>query len=176
MKFFLSVCAIVVIMLLISCNGKKIDSPLVGNWKLENTEFVNDGKYVDVNKSVDSVNKEGLAKTVKETLDTTGGRIVTPADSAGIEGAIEGANMVSGLTKGFMGLYKLEFKSNGTVKKKILFSSQDADYTISPDGKTVSYTLEGEENNMEIISVTDKALVLKNKFTYTVLTFKKIED
>lgn len=176
MKSFLSVCAVVGIMLLVSCSGKKIDSPIVGKWKLENTEFVNDGKYVDLNGSVDSINKENLAKTVKETLDTTGGRIVTPADSASIEGAVTGAKVVSDLTKGLMGLYKLEFKANGTVKKKILFSSQDAEYTISPDGKSVSYTLEGEKNDMEIVSVTDKELVLKNKFTYSVLTFKKIED
>ncbi|HEY1039935.1 MAG TPA: hypothetical protein VGF30_11045 [Bacteroidia bacterium] len=165
-----------ILLLLASCGGKKIESPIVGKWKLVNTEIVNDGKYVDIKKSLDSINTKNLEDSIKAKLDTTGGRIVTPADSAEVKGALAGAKMVSGLTKGVMGLYKLEFKSNGTVIKKLFLFSSEADYTISPDNKTVSYTLDGEKNEMEITSVTDQEMILKNKFTYSVLTFKKISD
>jgi hypothetical protein len=150
MKKLISVLSLATIVFLASCGGKKMESPIIGKWKLADISL----PKVEMTAALDSA-AAGMDSTVKG-MDTA-----MKAMSKGME---DMANAMSGvgsaMANAFLKGSIYEFKDDGSVEVSILFGTQNGKYTLSPDNKDLKVTLDGKDQAYKIASVNEKELVL----------------
>ena len=140
MKKIFSVLAIVSLVLLASCGGKKSDNPLVGEWKFAKLE---------------------LAK-IEEPTPTGDSLADTLANAV--------TDMAAGMTKGldamagaFLKNAVYEFMDGGKCKITVLGLSSDGTYEQSADKKTVTIVNSGKTQKHTIVTNTADELVLQSE-------------
>ncbi|HTL82978.1 MAG TPA: hypothetical protein VL651_14795, partial [Bacteroidia bacterium] len=132
----------VITLFILSC-GPKLNTPLIGTWKLD------DIKAAQIE--------------------------VTPTDSGALGGAVDSlaqgmatvANAFSGLATGMASAFlkgtTYEFKSNGTLSHSLILGSEDGKFSVTPDNKSVTMTLDGKDEVYAVKQVDDKQLILTDK-------------
>lgn len=122
-----------------SCGGKKSDNPLVGKW-----EFA----------SLDMPKTEAAAPSGDSTTDS-----LTKAMSGMADGLGDAAkSMAEAMMKGTI----YEFMDGGKCSMTVLGFPVDGTYEMSADKKSITMKGTGKDEKYEIISNTDKELVLKS--------------
>jgi hypothetical protein len=138
----------VITLFMLSC-GPKVDSPLIGKWKLD-----------DISAAKITVAGSGDTSALGTMGDTLAQGLADMANAF--------TSLGSGLADAFLKGSIYEFKSNGTVTQSILFSDTDGKFKISDDKKSVTLTMpdaNGKDSDevYTITSVDDSKLVLTTK-------------
>lgn len=148
MKKVLLSLTVVVALVVASCGGKKVESPIVGKWKLTNIDIAPVDLTSNVDTNIDSAGITGVDTAVK-------------AMTKGVEDMTNAmTGMGEALANSFLKGSIYNFKDNGTVEVTVLFATQKGDFTVSPDNKTVETTIEGKKESFTIESVNDTELKL----------------
>ena len=148
MKKVLFSLTVVVALVVASCGGKKIESPIVGKWKLAKIDLPSIDLSSNVNTSMDSAGVTGVDTAVKAM--TKGMEDMTNA-MTGVGEALGNAFLTGSI---------YDFKDNGKVEVTILFATQKGEYTVSPDNKTVETTIDGKKESYTVTSVSDTEMKL----------------
>jgi hypothetical protein len=151
MKKLISVLSLATIVLLTACGGKKMESPIIGKWKLADISL----PKVEMTAALDSA---------AAAMDSTGVKGMDTAMKAMTKGMDDMANAMSGvgaaMANAFLKGSVYEFKDDGSVEVSILFGTQNGKYTLSPDNKDLKVTLDGKDQAYKVASVNEKELVL----------------
>ena len=148
MKKALLSLTVVAALIITSCGGKKVESPIVGKWRLAKIDLPSVDLSSNVNTNIDSAGVTGVDTAVKAM--TKGMEDMTNAMTG----------MGEALGNAFLTGSTYEFKDNGKVEVTVLFATQTGDFTVTPDNKTVETTIEGKKETYAITSVSDSEMKL----------------
>ncbi len=151
MKKVLLSLTVVVALVVASCGGKKVESPIVGKWKLTKIDLPS----VDLRSNVDT------------NIDSAGVTGVDTAVKAMTKGVEDMTNAMTGIGEAFGNAFLTgsiyNFKDNGKVEVTVLFATQKGEFTVSPDNKVVETIIDGKTESYDITSVTDSEMKLTAK-------------
>lgn len=150
MKHLLKITAAVLLISIASCGGKKINSPIVGKWKLVKMEIPKVDLTSELNTNVDSLGITGVDTAIKTMAE--GMEKLTNVMSG------MGEAMVNGFLKGSI----YTFEDNGEVKVSQFLMTQKGKYSLSNNDTEVLVTMEGKDILYTVKSIDDKQMVLKS--------------
>jgi len=135
--------------LVFSC-GKKLDSPIVGKWKLTKIEIPKLDLSSDLHTNVDSLGIKGVDTALKvmasgiEQLTNMMGEI--------------GGSVANNLLKGSI----YSFDDNGELKVSKMLIAQKGKYTVDKENKEMVVTLDNQDLLYTIVVLNEEDLVLKS--------------
>jgi hypothetical protein len=148
MKKTITALSVIIVLILTSCGGEKMNNPLIGKWKLKDINL----PKVDITSEVN---------TQADTMGITGVDTAIKTMAKGMESMTNAmSGMGEALANSFLKGSTYEFKDDGTLKVSILFGSQKGKYTISADNKDLKTTVEGKEQSYKVTTVNEKELIL----------------
>ncbi len=143
LPFFIS------LILLASC-GKKIESPIVGKWKLTKMDIPELNLENNMKGSIDSLGATGIDSVLK-TMATSIDELTNTMGNVG-------ESIANNILKGSV----YSFESDGELKVSKLLITQKGKYQIDKEGKELVVKLDNQDLLFYIIKLTEEELILKS--------------